>query len=132
MKVTFHVTPVPASRPCVSKWSTYYKGPYKRYMDAMKIAVSDIHITPFEGNVYAKVDFFVPMAPSWLKSKKEEKLGKFCDNNKDIDNYCKAILDALNGKYYIDDNQIVMIRARMYWTGSDNGRTECEFLPIQE
>ena len=132
MKVKFQVAPVPASRPCVSRFSTYYKGPYKKYMDAMKIAVSDIHVVPIEGNVYAKVDFFVPMAPSWLKAKKEEKLGKFCDNNKDIDNYCKAILDSLNGICYVDDSQVVMIRARKYWTNSDNGHTACEFTPIQE
>jgi len=126
------VTPAAASRPRVARWSSYYEGPYKPYREAMAIAVSDIHCVPLEGNIYAKFDFFVPMAPSWTKKKKNEKLGKFCDNNKDIDNYCKAIMDALNGIYYVDDKQIVMIRARMYWTDSDNGRTTCEFLPIQE
>ena len=97
----------------------------------MESLVKTIDTNPIEGNIYAKFDFFVPMAKSWSNKKKNEKLGKYCDNNKDIDNYCKAIMDALNGKYYVDDNQIVAMRARMFWTDSDRGRTECEFLKMQ-
>jgi Holliday junction resolvase RusA-like endonuclease len=62
------------------------------------------------------------MAKSWSKKKTKEKDGKLCDNNADIDNYIKATLDSLEGKYYDNDNQIVMIRARKYW--STNGRIE--------
>jgi Holliday junction resolvase RusA-like endonuclease len=62
------------------------------------------------------------MAKSWSKKKTKEKDGELCDNNADIDNYIKATLDSLEGKYYDNDNQIVMIRARKYW--STNGRIE--------
>lgn len=130
MKVTFHVTPTPASRPRVTRWSTFYGKKYTNFMKAMEIAKKDIHCVPLEDNIYAKLDFFVQIPKSWSKKKKKAKLGKFCDNNADIDNYCKAIMDSLNGKYYVDDRQVVMLRARMFW--SDIPRIDCEFLPIQE
>jgi Holliday junction resolvase RusA-like endonuclease len=96
----------------------------------MEIAKGDIHCLPLENNVYAKLDFFIQIPKSWSKKKKEAKNGKFCNNNADIDNYCKAIMDSLNGKYYIDDRQVVMLRARMFWSIAP--RIQCEFLPIQE
>ncbi len=130
MKVTFHVAPVPASRPRVTRWSTFYGKKYANFKSAMEIAKSDIYCVPFECNVYAKLDFFVQIPKSWAKKKKEAHIGKFCNNNADIDNYCKAILDSLNEKYYLDDRQVVMLRARMYW--SNVPRIECEFLPIQD
>ena len=49
------------------------------------------------------------------KEKKEEYNKQYCDNNADIDNYIKAALDSLEGHYYDNDNQIVMIRARKFW-----------------
>jgi len=64
----------------------------------------------------------VQIPRSWAKKKKAEKEGKHCDNNADLDNYVKAALDSLEGEYYYNDKQIVMIRARKYW--SDNGRIE--------
>ena len=89
MKVTFHVTPVPASRPRVTRWSTFYGKKYTEFKAAMEIAKGDIHCLPLENNVYAKLDFFVQIPKSWSKKKKEAKNGKFCNNNADIDNYCK-------------------------------------------
>lgn len=130
MKKTFYVAPVPASRPRVTRFATFYGKKYTDFKSSMKMAVNDIQFVPFEGNVYAKLDFFVKIPISWSKKKKSSKEGKFCDNNADIDNYCKAILDALNDIYYEDDRQVVMLRARMYW--SNNPRIECEFMEIQE
>jgi len=130
MKVIFQVAPIPASRPRVTRWSTFYSKKYTTFKEEMEIAKTDIHCIPLNDKVYAKVDFFVAIPKSWPKYRKKALNGKFCDNNADIDNYCKAILDALNGKCYQDDKQIVMLKACMYW--SDNPRIECEFSPIQE
>ena len=130
MKKTFYVSPVPASRPRVTRWSTFYGKKYTDFKSDMKMAVNDIQFVLLENNIYAKLDFFVKIPTSWSKKKKSSKEGKFCDNNADIDNYCKAILDSLNGIYYEDDRQVVMLRARMYWSNAP--RIECEFLEIQE
>jgi len=130
MKVTYYVNPVPAARPRVTRWSTFYPKKYTQFKSDMEMAVGNTYFIPFKRNVYAKLDFFVKIPKSWSKKKKESKNGKFCDNNADIDNYCKAILDSLNGIYYEDDRQIVMLRARIYW--SELPRIECEFLEIQD
>jgi len=130
MKKTFYVTPVPASRPRVTRWSTFYPKKYTEFRASMEMAVKDVQFIPFETNIYAKLDFFVQIPKSWSKKKKESMQGKFCDNNADIDNYCKAILDSLNGIYYQDDRQIVMIRARKYW--SNTPLIKCEFLEMQD
>ena len=37
----------------------------------------------------------------------------------DLDNLVKFVLDALNGKYYIDDRQIYKITARKKWSETD-------------
>ena len=130
MKKVFYITPVPAARPRVTRWSTFYPKKYTQFKEDMEMAVNDIQFVPLENNIYAKLDFFIQIPKSWSKKKKASKEGKFCDNNADIDNYCKAILDSLNGVYYEDDRQIVMLRARMYW--SNNPKIECEFLEIQD
>ena len=130
MKKTFYVNPIPASRPKVSRWSTYYPKKYTTFREEMDMALNDVHFVPYEGHIYAKFDFFVAMPKSWSKKKKRLKNGKFCDNNADIDNYCKAILDSLNGIYYEDDKQVVMIRARKYY--SETPRIVCDITKLEE
>ena len=130
MKKVFYITPVPAARPRVTRWSTFYPKKYTQFKEDMEMAVNDIQFVPFEGNIYAQIDFFIQIPKSWSKKKKLAKQGTYCDNNADIDNYCKSILDALNGVYYEDDRQVVMLRARMFW--SNNPEIECEFLEIQD
>ena len=130
MKVIFYVAPVPASRPRVTRWSTFFPKKYTQYREDMKMATANTLFTPFEGNIYAQIDFFIQIPKSWSKKKKVAKQGTYCDNNADIDNYCKSILDALNGVYYEDDRQVVMLRARMFW--SNTPRTEIEITKLED
>ena len=107
-KLNFQVDPVPASRPRVTRWGTYYGKKYKGFKEQMKNILTDYHATTMlEGLVCANMTFFIPVPKSWSKKKKELHIGKYCNNNADLDNYEKAILDALNGHYYLDDRQIV-------------------------
>ena len=78
--------------------------------------------------LYVKLDFYVQIPKSWSKKKIAEKEGKHCDNNADLDNYVKAALDSLEGKYYNNDKQIAMIRARKYWSNSGRITFEMEEL----
>ena len=107
-KLIFPVIPVPASRPRVTQWGTYYGKKYKNFKQEMADLIPTYHATKvLEGLISADMTFFVPIPKSWSKKKKAAKVGRYCDNNADLDNYEKAILDSLNGNYFIDDRQIV-------------------------
>ena len=130
MKVEFNIIPTPASRPRVTRWSTYYGKKYTKFREDMLILTSKVKSVPLEGNIYAELVFNVPIPKSWPKWKKATKTGAYCDNHADIDNYCKAILDSLNGVYYEDDKQIVMLKATMYW--SEVANIKCNFNQLKE
>lgn len=122
MKVRFNVEPTPASRPRISRWSTYYGKNHQRFVADMKLATDNFNVMPYESEIKVSVDFFVPMPKSWSKKKKLAHNGKYANNNKDIDNYCKLLFDCLNGIYYKDDKQIVGLATNKYW--SDKGYIE--------
>ena len=127
-KATFNIAPVPASRPRVTKWGTYFPKKYQTFRDELEALLDSYAITPNPELIYVKVDFHVQMAKSWSKKLKAEAVGKYCDNNADIDNYIKAVLDSAEGRYYNNDKQVVMIRARKFW--ALEGKITYEQVPI--
>ena len=120
--ITFPIAPVVASRARVTRWSTYFPKRYTQFRKEFGELLEKYKAEPVDGLLYVRLDFYVQIPKSWSKKKKEEKEGKHCDNNADLDNYVKATLDSLEGKYYNNDKQIAMIRARKYW--SNDGRIE--------
>ena len=127
ISLTFNINPVPASRPRVTRWGTFYGKKYKEFKREMGVMLIESDrpslVNPvlwLENLISADMTFFVPMARSWSKKKKSLKNGQFCDNNADLDNYEKAILDSLNGIYFNDDRQIVQQKSQKIWaeTGS--------------
>ena len=120
--ITFPIAPVVASRARVTRWSTYFPKKYTQFKKEFAELLQEYKATSTTDLIYVKLDFYVQLPKTMSKKKKAEKEGKHCDNNADLDNYVKATLDSLEGKYYDNDKQIVMIRARKYW--SDSGRIE--------
>lgn len=127
ISLTFNISPVPASRPRVTRWGTFYGKKYKEFKKEMATLLVEPEQTGvvnptlwLEGLISADMTFFVPMAKSWSKKKKSLKNGEFCDNNADLDNYEKSILDSLSTVYFDDDRQIVMQQSKKIWanTGS--------------
>ena len=126
--IIFNIAPVVASRARVTRWSTYFPKKYTQFRKDFKELLEKYKSKPVDGLLYVKLDFYVQIPKSWSKKKKAEKEGKHCDNNADLDNYVKAALDSLEGKYYNNDKQIAMIRARKYW--SNDGRITFEMEEI--
>lgn len=107
MKAIFNVLPVPASRPRITRWSTYFPKRYSQFKKDMEVVLNDIHVVPTDSLLSVKIEFYVPMPKSWSKKKRKERLHTYCDNNADLDNYTKALLDSLEGKYFNNDKQVV-------------------------
>lgn len=130
IKETFNITPVPASRARVTRWSTYFPKKYTQFRKQFAELLDDITTQTNDGLLSVKLDFYVQIPKSWSKKKTKEMEGRYCSNNADLDNYCKAVLDGLEGRYYENDKQVVMIRARKFY--SKDARIEFELSPIQE
>jgi Holliday junction resolvase RusA-like endonuclease len=107
----FDINPVPAARPRVSRWSTYYPKKYTQFKKDMEALTGEINTTPCENLVCVSLEFMIKIPKSWSKKKRLERENTYCNNNSDIDNYIKAILDSLNGVYFIDDRQVVEVFA---------------------
>ena len=112
----FNINPVPASRPRVSRWSTYYPKKYTKFKKDMEALTSEMETTPSEKLVSVELEFGIMIPKSWSKKKKEKLNNTYCSNNSDIDNYIKAILDSLNGIVYIDDKQVVELFAKKIYS----------------
>ena len=126
----FNISPVPASRPRVTRFSTYFPKKYTQFRKDFKLILDDLDIELSEGLLYAKLDFFMQIPKSWSNKKKADKEGKYADNNVDVDNLVKACLDSCEGVFYENDNQVAMIRARKFY--SINGRIEMELSSIKD
>jgi len=112
-KLVVSVEPVPASRPRVSKWGTYYG---KRYTQFRKDAESSLDSLglgePITGEISVHLEFYC----------KKPKTTKRDTPRGDIDNFCKGILDAANGRVFIDDDQITKLTARKQWEDENGPR----------
>jgi len=128
--MTFNIAPVPASRPRVTRWSTYFPKKYTKFRKDFALILDDLDVELSEGLLYAKLDFFMQIPKSWSNKKKAYKEGKYADNNVDVDNLVKACLDSCEGVFYENDNQVAMIRARKFY--SIDGRIEMELSSIKD
>ena len=107
----FDINPVPAARPRVSRWSTYYPKKYTRFKKEMEALTGELDTTPCENLVCVSLEFMIKIPKSWSKKKRLAGENTYCNNNSDVDNYIKAILDSLNGVYFMDDRQVVEVFA---------------------
>ena len=129
-KMIFNIAPVPASRPRVTRWSTYFPKKYTQFKKDFALILDELDVEVAEGLLYAKLDFFMQIPKSWSNKKKLAKEGKYADNNVDVDNLVKACLDSCEGVFYENDKQVAMIRARKFY--SVNARIEMELSPLKD
>ncbi len=113
--IVLPVKPVPASRPRVTRWGTYYLKTYKTYKDAAHEAIPVCIEQTLTCELGATVEFICHRPKST----------KLVSPRGDIDNHLKAIFDAVVGtaatkkwpcklKKYIKDDEIIShVDARM-------------------
>lgn len=103
-KHTLMIQPVPASRPRVTRWGTYYSKTYQKFRDEIKPLIPDMELK--KGLIKATQTFYFKIPKSYTKKQRSE-LGEYCTKNVDNDNLEKALWDSLNGIAFDDDRQIV-------------------------
>lgn len=102
LSLSLWLPPVPASRPRVTRWGTYYTKTYKTWMTLAEAVIPSRGLPPLEGplEVSVRFDCYRPKAT------------KLDIPKGDIDNYLKSILDVLTKRgYWLDDKQIVAVTA---------------------
>lgn len=99
LSIVIGLDPVPAARPRVSKWGTYYPATYKNWKkDALGFFPQDLE--PLEGPLRVELE---------VVCKRPKKPTSTIPSG-DVDNYAKAALDAVNdAKCWGDDKQVVSL-----------------------
>lgn len=127
MKFTIHAVPKPKGRPRVTRSGHAFTPKATREYEKLIVSEWDIQhgkATPIENPIAVRVMFYMPI-PKATSNKARERMAAGLEvpaKKPDIDNLLKAVLDALNGKAYHDDNQIVEISAKKLY--SNEPRTE--------
>jgi Holliday junction resolvase RusA-like endonuclease len=113
----FEIEPVPASRPRVARFGTYYLPRYAQFKKDMAKLLTVMNVKRFytEDPLIMDVTFFIPIPKSYSKKKTEEIRGEYSTARIDLDNLEKSVYDALNGVLYKDDSQIVMHTVCKRW-----------------
>lgn len=85
---------------------------------------------PLDTAISLDASFTVPVPRSWSKKKREKALNGTIHpiGRPDIDNYLKAVMDALNNIVWQDDSQIVTVGASLRY--GETGRIRLEIATL--
>ncbi len=97
----FDINPVPASRPRVSRYGTYYLPTYRKFKAEMQQIVNN------DRGSFSKTKG--PLAVTVVCRVRKPKTTELLHPRGDVDNYAKAVLDSLNDVLWDDDDQIVQL-----------------------
>lgn len=119
----------PKQRPRVARGIAYTPKETKVYEEKIKQAYQEQSNKRFNGLLSLNVKFYFKVPTSYSKRRTDLIKDRYCNNNKDLDNCIKSILDGLNGVAYEDDKQVVKINAIKIWT-TNIERVEFELKEI--
>ena len=126
MTISFEVpgTPVPQSRPRVSRYGTYYPPKVKAYREYVstiaKAAMGGRE--PLQGALEMSCTFYFTPPKSTPKKTLSAMYGTYHTRKPDADNLLKCVQDSLNGICYVDDSQIAVLHASKVY--ADEARVE--------
>src|SRR5699024_2017017 len=79
---------------------------------------------PLTSPLRVELNFFIQTPKSWSDAKKKRFEGKYRPLRPDIDNYEKLVLDAMNGMIFKDDNQVVELVVRKFYSVKSSKQIE--------
>jgi len=129
--INVNITPVPASRPRVTRYGVYYGKNHTQYVkDVTKQGFKctpDKPKTALTGLVSVNTVYCLPLPKSMSRKRRLEKDGQFCEKHVDLDNLTKLVWDCIlvDGGIIEDDSQIVEMSAKKIWTNNTIGYTKC-------
>ena len=111
MRIEFNIKPCP--KPRMTRADRWKKRPIVlKYWDfCNELERQAIKLEYIPGDKVSLI-FYIPMAKSWSKKKREQMLGKPHKAKPDIDNLAKAFLDALLD----EDSYVYSLSAEKYWS----------------
>ena len=113
------VTPMGAVRMTQrSKWKNQSAKNYLQYKNIIGYAAKKHFEEPINGPVATEIEFYYPVPKSWTKKEKADALNgrTFPIVKPDIDNVVKGIFDSLNKIAWEDDNRVVALITRKYYS----------------
>lgn len=134
MKYTFTVPgkAVAFKRPRFNARSkrVFNEGGYTVYKNQVRGHAARVVGERLNGSIHAEIDVYMPIPASWSKAEKERaRTGEKRPTKKpDIDNYIKTFFDACNEIFYDDDDQIISVAARKFY--SDDPRVTVSFEEV--
>lgn len=120
-----NITPVPAGRPRVTRYNTYYPKRHTRY--TKEVTFTGKPKQPIESMVSVNTTYAIPLPKSMSKKKRIELDASPCDKHIDLDNLNKLFYDCVlvDGGVIKDDSLIVIETSKKIWTSDDEGYTLC-------
>lgn len=136
IKLVINKAPQPQPRPRVTVRGRYVHAYENKQITMYKRMVAAVYKSKFKTTkptdkaLAVNVIFYRPIQNAISKTERKRRLtGESLPVVKpDIDNYVKAILDALNGVAFKDDSQIIALNAKKLY--SDKPRTEIEITEM--
>ncbi len=111
--------PVPASRPRVTRWGTYYGKRHNAFRSEATALLEEMR-----GNGTLPAALLSGRLVTWVSVNVEKpKTSKLSAPRGDIDNYIKLIFDCCSGYLWDDDAQIEMMSANKVWA-DDKGHVD--------
>jgi len=124
---TVKIEPVAKARPRVSmRHGRAFAYTPKKSADYERAIAAECPKALMEGPLALSLQFGISIPKSWSKQKKADAVANVIrpTSRPDIDNYIKAVMDAVNGLAYHDDSQVVSIFAKLIYAECPHVRFE--------